>query len=63
MNCDRKVPHNVSYEQNGIVPMLTRREFMLGGTLLLCCGCATVPITGRSQLMLVSQAEETALGA
>lgn len=45
------------------MPRLTRRDFLLGGTLLLCCSCSTVPITGRSQLMLVSQAEETALGA
>lgn len=50
-------------ENGRMVLLLTRRDFMLGGTMLLCCGCATVPITGRSQLMLVSQAEETALGA
>ena len=50
-------------EDGHMVPRLTRRDFMLGGTVLLCCGCSTVPITGRSQLMLVSQAEETALGA
>jgi metalloendopeptidase OMA1, mitochondrial len=42
---------------------LTRRDFVLGGTALLLCGCATAPITGRSQLMLVSEAQETALGA
>jgi metalloendopeptidase OMA1, mitochondrial len=41
---------------------LTRRDFVLGGTALLLCGCATAPITGRSQLMLVSEAQETALG-
>ena len=45
------------------MPRLTRRDFLLGGMALLCCSCSTVPITGRSQLMLVSQAEETALGA
>jgi predicted Zn-dependent protease len=50
-------------EVDRMVSGLTRRDFMLGGTLLLCCGCSSVPITGRSQLMLVSQAEETALGA
>jgi metalloendopeptidase OMA1, mitochondrial len=42
---------------------LTRRDFVLGGTALLLCGCATAPITGRSQLMLVSEAQETTLGA
>jgi metalloendopeptidase OMA1, mitochondrial len=42
---------------------LTRRDFVLGGAALLLCGCATAPITGRSQLMLVSAAQETALGA
>jgi predicted Zn-dependent protease len=41
---------------------LTRRDFFLGGTALLLCGCATAPITGRSQLMLISEAQETALG-
>jgi metalloendopeptidase OMA1, mitochondrial len=46
-----------------MVPRLTRRHFMLGGTVLLLCGCATTPITGRSQLMLISEAQETALGA
>jgi predicted Zn-dependent protease len=42
---------------------VTRRDFVLGGAALLLCGCATAPITGRSQLMLVSEAQETALGA
>jgi metalloendopeptidase OMA1, mitochondrial len=42
---------------------ITRRDFVLSGTALLLCGCATAPITGRSQLMLVSEAQETALGA
>jgi metalloendopeptidase OMA1, mitochondrial len=41
---------------------LTRRDFVLGGTVLILCGCATTPITGRSQLMLVSADQETALG-
>jgi predicted Zn-dependent protease len=46
-----------------LVPQLTRRGFIMGGTALLCCGCATAPVTGRSQFMAISQAEETALGA
>jgi predicted Zn-dependent protease len=52
----------VEPEDSGMLPQLTRRELMLGGAVWLCCGCATVPITGRSQLMLVSQSEEAALG-
>jgi predicted Zn-dependent protease len=43
--------------------MLTRRQLILGGTVLYLYGCATAPITGRSQLMLVSESEEHALGA
>jgi predicted Zn-dependent protease len=49
-------------EDGYIEPQLTRRHFMLGGIALLCCGCATAPITGRHQLMAISQAQETALG-
>jgi predicted Zn-dependent protease len=60
--CDCAAAHKASYERHGIAPMLTRRELVLGGMALLLCGCATTPITGRSQLMLVSQAQETALG-
>jgi metalloendopeptidase OMA1, mitochondrial len=45
-----------------MVPRLTRRGFIMGGTALLCYGCATAPITGRSQFMVISQAQETALG-
>jgi predicted Zn-dependent protease len=46
-----------------LISRLSRRELFLGGIALLCCGCSTVPITGRSQLMLISQSEEIALGA
>jgi predicted Zn-dependent protease len=49
-------------EDNRDIGRLTRRHFVLGGTTLLLCGCATTPITGRSQLMLVSVEQETALG-
>jgi len=44
-------------------PGLTRRAFLLGGTLLGLCSCATVPITGRWQFMLIGQDQEQALGA
>ena len=30
--------------------------------LMLCFSCATVPITGRSQLMMMSKAEEERIG-
>jgi predicted Zn-dependent protease len=52
-----------SHQHQHVVLMLTRREFLLGGAGLVLCGCATTPITGRHQLMLVSAAQETALGA
>jgi len=52
-----------SHQHQHDVLMLTRREFLLGGAGLVLCGCATTPITGRHQLMLVSAAQETALGA
>jgi metalloendopeptidase OMA1, mitochondrial len=52
-----------SHQHQHLVLMLTRREFLLGGAGLVLCGCATTPITGRHQLMLVSAAQETALGA
>jgi predicted Zn-dependent protease len=58
----RKMPPLSMPEDGRLVPRLTRRDFVLGGTALLLCGCATTPITGRSQLMLVSEAQETALG-
>jgi predicted Zn-dependent protease len=57
----KEMPQSTLYEDGRLVPRLTRRAFVWGGTLVLC-GCATTPITGRSQLMLVSEAEETALG-
>ena len=44
------------------IPQLTRRDFMLEGTALLCCGCATAPITGRRQFIAMSPEEERALG-
>jgi predicted Zn-dependent protease len=35
---------------------------MQGGTALMCCGCATTPITGRRQFITISLEEEMALG-
>ncbi len=55
-------PQPVEHEDGRWVQQLTRRDFVLGSTALLLCGCATTPITGRSQLMLVSAEQETALG-
>ncbi len=52
-----------SHRHRHLLLMLTRRQFLLGGAGLVLCGCATTPITGRRQLMLVSAAQETALGA
>jgi hypothetical protein len=40
-------PRPVAYKDGRVIPRLTRRDFMLGGTALMCCGCATIPITGR----------------
>lgn len=57
----KETPQSTVHEDGRLVPRLTRRAFVWGGTLVLC-GCATTPITGRSQLMLVSEAQETALG-
>jgi metalloendopeptidase OMA1, mitochondrial len=57
-----KIPHLADCEYGRVMPRLTRRDFVLGGATLLLCGCAVTPITGRSQLMLVSEAQETALG-
>jgi len=42
---------------------MVRRVFAVVLAGLMLAGCATVPITGRSQLSLVSQAELTAMGA
>jgi predicted Zn-dependent protease len=57
-----EIPQPVEHEDGRWVQRLTRRDFFLGGTVLLLYGCATTPITGRHQLMLVSEAQETALG-
>src|SRR5919202_1411549 len=59
----REKPQPVGHEGGRWARQLTRRDFALGGAALLLCGCATAPITGRSQLMLVSAEQETALGA
>jgi predicted Zn-dependent protease len=40
-----------------------RRGFLLILTGVMLAGCATVPVTGRSQLSLVSQAELVTMGA
>jgi len=61
-HCHCGIPQKASHKDHGLVQRLTRREFVLGGTTLLLCGCATTPITGRSQLMLVSEAQENAMG-
>jgi metalloendopeptidase OMA1, mitochondrial len=50
------------HENSRAEPALTRRHFILGGTTLLLCGCATAPITGRRQFMAISPAQENALG-
>jgi metalloendopeptidase OMA1, mitochondrial len=59
----RETPQSAAHDDGHMGPRLTRRDFVVVGTALLLCGCATTPITGRSQLMLVSEAQETALGA
>jgi metalloendopeptidase OMA1, mitochondrial len=38
------------------------RSFCLLPVLLVAVGCATVPLTGRRQLLLLSESEETSLG-
>ena len=55
-------PRSAEHERGRAIPRLTRRHFMLEGTILLCCGCATAPITGRRQFMAMSPEEEMALG-
>ena len=40
-----------------------RKQYFLLPLLFLIAGCTTVPITGRSQLILSSEAEENAAGA
>lgn len=67
MGATMEQQHNVIPQDPGHAPArrvqrLTRRDVVLGGTALFLCGCATAPITGRSQLMLVSESEEAALG-
>jgi predicted Zn-dependent protease len=59
----RQTPQTAVSADEHVLPRLTRREFVLAGSVLALCGCAVVPITGRSQLMLVSEVQETALGA
>ena len=49
-------------QQGGPVRLLTRREFALSGLMLLLTGCATAPVSGRRQLMLVGAAQENDLG-
>jgi len=57
-----EVAQQAEHEERQLIGRMTRRDFVLGGTVLFLCGCATAPITGRSQLMLISEAQETALG-
>jgi predicted Zn-dependent protease len=56
------MPQLTEPEDGYTVPWLTRRHFLLGGTMLLLCGCAVTPITGRRQLMAISPVQENALG-
>src|SRR5919106_273731 len=58
----REIPSIASSSTTRDVPLLTRREFALGGLALCLCGCAAAPITGRRQLMLMGEAQELALG-
>ena len=44
------------------MPSSSSRLLRLVPVLLALVGCATVPITGRKQLLLLSEGEETALG-
>ena len=44
------------------MPCSYSRLFRLVPALIVLVGCATVPITGRKQLLLLSEGEETALG-
>ncbi len=50
---------------NVATPMLTRREFVrlsaLSGAAAAVTGCATNPVTGRSQFMLISESSEIKL--
>ncbi len=51
--------------ESRITPVLSRREFLkvsaLAGAAAAVGGCATNPVTGQNQLMLVSEANEIAL--
>jgi predicted Zn-dependent protease len=55
-------PRPAEHTEGRVRPRLTRRDFILGGTALLCGGCATAPITGRRQFMAISPEEELTLG-
>ncbi|HOQ88791.1 MAG TPA: M48 family metallopeptidase [Candidatus Hydrogenedentes bacterium] len=43
--------------------MCTNRVYSVLAGLLLLCGCATVPVTGRTQLMLVGDTQMVAMGS
>ena len=47
-------PRPAEHEDGRGLPRLRRRDFMLGGPVLLCCGCATAPVTGRRQFIAIS---------
>jgi predicted Zn-dependent protease len=47
----------ISWYQAGVLALL------LGATVLLLHACQTAPVTGRQQLILISQAEENQMGA
>lgn len=61
-HCHSGLPHEDCQGEGLVGRMVTRREFVLSGFVLLLTGCATAPITGRRQLMLVGAAQENALG-
>ncbi len=51
----------LSARPDGHVPVLSRREFLLvsaAGAAGLLAGCATDPVTGRRQIVLMSEADE-----
>lgn len=56
------IAQQASQGRRRMLSRVTRREFILGGSLLCLYGCATVPITGRTQFMGVSEEQEIALG-
>jgi len=50
--------------KNSISTLFSRRDFLQLSSLTAACylvGCATNPVTGRSQLMLVSEEQETSI--